>query len=117
MSGDLVAKEREIADLHQQVLVLKEQLEKVCYCQPLQVIASLSQDHSERQTLQNMVQDRNQFITSMKSEIYRKEYRNDTQRVDMQTQLLHKDKIISTLEVGVCVCGCVCRCVCRCVCG
>ena len=58
------------------------------------------QDHSERQTLQNMVQDRNQFITTMKSEIYRKEYRNDTQRVDMQTQLIHKDKLISSLEVS-----------------
>ena len=29
-SSDLVAKEREISDLHQQVLCLKEQLEKVC---------------------------------------------------------------------------------------
>ena len=55
-----------------------------------------------------MVQDRNQFITTMKSEIYRKEYRNDTQRVDMQTQLIHKDKLISSLEVSTstaAVCG------------
>lgn len=43
--------------------------------------------------------ERNQFITSMKSEIYRKEYRNDTERVDLQTQLLHKEKAVKVLEV------------------
>lgn len=46
-----------------------------------------------------MVRERNQFITGMKSELYRKEYRNDTERVDLQTQVLQKDKIISALEV------------------
>lgn len=44
--------------------------------------------------------ERNQFITSMKSEIYRKEYRNDTEKVDLQTQLLHKDKTVKMLEVS-----------------
>lgn len=47
-----------------------------------------------------MVLERNQFITSMKSEIYRKEYRNDTERVDLQTQLLHKEKAVKVLEVS-----------------
>ena len=46
-----------------------------------------------------MVMERNQFITSMKSEIYRKEYRNDTERVDLQTQLHHKEKTVKALEV------------------
>ena len=57
--------------------------------------------------MQSMVRERNQFITSMKSEIYRKEYRTDTERVDMQTQIIQKDKMIAALEVerNVCVCG------------
>ena len=52
-----------------------------------------------------MVRERNQFITSMKSEIYRKEYRNDTERVDMRTQMIQKEKKIAALEV----CGRVLR--------
>ena len=48
-----------------------------------------------------MVVERNQFITGMKTEIYRKEYRSDTERVDLQTQLLHKEKKIKILEVSI----------------
>ena len=59
----------------------------------------------ECETLQGMVRERNQFITSMKSEIYRKEYRNDTERVDLQTQIIQKDKMIAALEVHENVCG------------
>ena len=47
-----------------------------------------------------MVEERNAFITSMKSEIYRKEYLNDTERAELHTQLLHKDTQIKKLEVG-----------------
>ena len=54
-----------------------------------------------------MVLERNQFITSMKSEIYRKEYRNDTERVDLQTQLLHKEKAVKVLEVSKKSFGCL----------
>ena len=54
-----------------------------------------------------MVLERNQFITSMKSEIYRKEYRNDTERVDLQTQLLHKEKAVKVLEVSKKFFGCL----------
>ena len=47
----------------------------------------------------NMVEERNTFITSIKSEIYRKEYKNDTQRVDLHQQLFQKELIIKKLEV------------------
>ena len=46
-----------------------------------------------------MVEERNAFITTMKSEIYRKEYLNDTERTDLHTQLLHKDTLVKKLEV------------------
>ena len=46
-----------------------------------------------------MVEERNTFITSIKSEIYRKEYKNDTQRVDLHQQLFQKESIIKKLEV------------------
>ena len=50
-----------------------------------------------------MVEERNTFITSIKSEIYRKEYKNDTQRVDLHQQLFQKESIIKKLE------GCILR--------
>ena len=56
---------------------------------------------SECVTLRNMLEERNNFITTMKSEIYRKEYRNDTQRVDLQNQILQKDATIKKLEVFI----------------
>lgn len=46
-----------------------------------------------------MVEERNAFITTMKTEIYRKEYRNDTERVELHSQVLQKDAIITKLEV------------------
>ena len=46
-----------------------------------------------------MVEERNTFITSIKSEIYRKEYKNDTQRVDLHQQLFQKESVIKKLEV------------------
>ena len=60
---------------------------------PLQVEAECS-------TLRNMVEERNTFITQIKSEIYRKEYLNDTERAELHTQLLHKDTQIKKLEVS-----------------
>ena len=47
------------------------------------------------------MEERNAFITTMKSEIYRKEYLNDTRQAELQTQLLHKDTHIKKLEVGL----------------
>ncbi|XP_019853697.1 PREDICTED: dixin-like [Amphimedon queenslandica] len=76
-------KDREIEELCEKLKNLEEQSKKV---------------DSECDTLRNMVMERNQFITSMKSEIYRKEYRNDTERVDLQTQLHHKEKTAKVLE-------------------
>ena len=58
---------------------------------------------AECATLRNMVEERNVFITTMKTEIYRKEYKNDTERVDLHNQLLQKDAVIKKLEV--CECG------------
>jgi hypothetical protein len=49
--------------------------------------------------LRNMLEERNAYITTMKSEIYRKEYRNDTQKVDLQSQILQKDAALKKLEV------------------
>ena len=46
-----------------------------------------------------MVEERNAFITTMKSEIYRKEYLNDTEKMDLHQQLLQKDTIMKKLEV------------------
>ena len=48
-----------------------------------------------------MILERDNFIRSMRSEIYRKEYRNDTERIDLQTQLIQKDKVIKDLEVRI----------------
>lgn len=56
---------------------------------------------AECSTLRNMVEERNAFITTIKSEIYRKEYLNDTQKTELHTQLLHKDTHIKKLEVGL----------------
>lgn len=50
--------------------------------------------------LRNMVEERNAFITTMKSEIYRKEYLNDTERAELHTQLMNKDTFIKKLEVN-----------------
>ena len=46
-----------------------------------------------------MVEERNAFITTIKSEIYRKEYLNDTQQAELHTQLLQKETHIKRLEV------------------
>ncbi len=59
----------------------------------------VTQKESECVTLRNLLEERNAFITTMKSEIYRKEYRMDTQRVDLQNQILQKDAAIKKLEV------------------
>ena len=56
---------------------------------------------AECAALRNMVEERNAFITTMKTEIYRKEYKNDTERVDLHSQILQKDAIIKKLEVSV----------------
>ena len=48
-----------------------------------------------------MILERDNFIRSMRSEIYRKEYRNDTERIDLQTQLIQRDKVIKDLEVRI----------------
>ena len=70
------------------------------------------QMEAECVTLRQMLEEKNAFITTMKSEVYRKEYRNDTQRVDLQSQILQKEAVIKKLEVrAVCVCVCVCVCV------
>lgn len=60
---------------------------------------SLAQVEAECSALRNMVEERNAFITTMKSEIYRKEYLNDTEKMDLHQQLLQKDTIIKKLEV------------------
>lgn len=60
-----------------------------------------TQMEAECATLRNMVEERNAFITTMKSEIYRKEYKNDTERVDLHSQILQKDAIIKKLEVRI----------------
>lgn len=56
---------------------------------------------AECAALRNMVEERNTFITTMKTEIYRKEYKNDTERVDLHNQILQKDAIIKKLDVSV----------------
>ena len=56
---------------------------------------------AECSTLRNMVEERDAFITTMKSEIYRKEYKNDTQRVDLRTQILQKDALLKKMEVRI----------------
>ena len=45
------------------------------------------------------MEERNAFITTMKSEIYRKEYLNDTQKAELHTQLMQNDTHIKKLEV------------------
>ena len=60
-----------------------------------------AQLEAECATLRTMVEERNTFIKTMKSEIYRKEYRNDTERVDMKNQLLQRDALIKKMEVRV----------------
>ncbi|KAL5469407.1 hypothetical protein EMCRGX_G030659 [Ephydatia muelleri] len=57
-----------------------------------------AQLEAECATLRTMVEERNTFIKTMKSEIYRKEYRNDTERVDMKNQLLQRDALIKKME-------------------
>ena len=46
-----------------------------------------------------MLEERNTYITTMKSEIYRKEYRSDTQRLELQNQLQQREASIKKLEV------------------
>ena len=55
---------------------------------------------AECATLRNMVEERNAFITSMKTEIYRKEYLSDTEKAELHTQLAQKDTVIKKLEVN-----------------
>lgn len=63
-----------------------------------------TQTESECVTLRNMVEERDVFITTMKSEIYRKEYKSDTEKVELRNQLMLKDASIKKLEV--CCDGC-----------
>ena len=58
-----------------------------------------TQLEAECSTLRTMVEERNTFIKTMKSEIYRKEYKNDTERVDLRGQLMQRDALIKKLEV------------------
>lgn len=60
-----------------------------------------TEKESECVTLRNMLEERNTYITTMKSEIYRKEYRNDTQKVDLQSQILQKDAALKKMEVNM----------------
>ena len=60
---------------------------------------------SECVTLRNMLEERNTFITTMKSEVYRKEYKNDTHRVEMQNIIKQKEAFVKKLEVGVVLIG------------
>ena len=66
----------------------------------------VAQRESECVTLRNMLEERNTYITTMKSEIYRKEYRNDTQRLELQNQLLLKEASVKKLEVSVNLLSC-----------
>jgi len=59
---------------------------------------------AECAALRNMVEERNTFITTMKTEIYRKEYKNDTERVDLHGQILQKDNVIKKLESDLVSC-------------
>ena len=59
----------------------------------------VAQRESECVTLRNMLEERNTYITTMKSEIYRKEYRSDTQRLELQNQLQQREASIKKLEV------------------
>jgi len=67
-------------------------------------ISQLQDEHTQMEAecaaLRNMVEERNTFITTMKTEIYRKEYKNDTERVDLHGQILQKDNVIKKLEVS-----------------
>ncbi len=76
---------------HSQISELQDQLS--------QLQDEFTQKEAECATLRNMVEERNTFITTMKTEIYRKEYRNDTERVELHSQILQKDAIITKLEV------------------
>ncbi len=67
--------------------------------QVTQLQDEFTQVESECVMLRDMLEERSSYITSMKSEIYRKEYRNDTKRVDLQNQILLKDASIKKLEV------------------
>jgi hypothetical protein len=82
----LTEKDKEIEELIDKLKKAEEQCKKL---------------ETDCENLRGLVLDRNQFITSMKSEIYRKEYRNDTEKVDLQTQLLHKEKTLKVLEAEV----------------
>ncbi|CAI8034359.1 Dixin-A [Geodia barretti] len=63
-----------------------------------------TQAEAECTALRNMVEERNAFITTMKSEIYRKEYLNDTQKAELHTQLMQKDTHIKKLETDLADC-------------
>ncbi len=54
---------------------------------------------AECSALRGMVEERDTFIKTMKTEIYRKEYKNDTAKVDLHQQLLQKEGSIKKLEV------------------
>ncbi len=58
-----------------------------------------TQIESECVALRGMVEERDAFITTMKSEIYRNEYKSDTEKVELHNQLLLKEANIKKLEV------------------
>ena len=64
----------------------------------------LTQVQSECIALHNVVEQRGAFITTMKSEICRKEYKNDTEMMELRSQVLLREANIKKLEVSVCVC-------------
>ena len=79
--------------LHTQILTIRDQFS--------QLQDEYTQMGVECATLRTMVEERDTFIKTMKTEIYRKEYKNDTAKVDLHNQLLQKDAVIKKLEVRV----------------
>ena len=81
---------------HSQILAIRDQFS--------QLQDEYTQVGAECAALRTMVEERDTFIKTIKTEIYRKEYKNDTAKVDLHNQLLQKDAIIKKLEVRlVCV--------------
>ena len=91
----------EVTSLRERLGHIQDEYTQVRIHPAVAMTTSSFQIEAECIALRNMVDERNAFITTIKSEIYRKEYLNDTQRAELQTQLLHKDTHIKKLEVNL----------------
>ena len=73
----------------------------------LKMKKEFAQLQAECDCLRTMVDERDVFITSVKSEIYRKDYKSDTEKMELRGLIMQKEASIKKLEVCILIHTCI----------